>query len=74
MYNTENIAKLFPAIGALVFGGTFVFFLVISLILNYHWKKYGAGLKRIGRAKTIYFGVSGILIITMLVILFNLSS
>ena len=52
-----------------IFGGVLVFFLVVSVILNYHWTKYGIHPRRLKIVKTVYFGVSAILIGMMLMFL-----
>ena len=50
-------------IGALALG----VFGVISIILNYHWDRYGfATGEHIGRVKVIYYGISIILLLAML--------
>ena len=40
----------------------FLFFIIISVILLYHWKKYESGNKKMFFVTIIYFGVSGILL------------
>ncbi|MEK9179996.1 MAG: hypothetical protein AAB897_01110 [Patescibacteria group bacterium] len=70
MNGTENISRIFPTIGLIVFAGALLFFAVISLILNYHWRKHGVGLAGLSRAKIFYFGVSGILLVAMATLLF----
>lgn len=70
---TENISNFFPIVGLVIFAGILVFFLIISLILNYHWSKYGAGLGGLKTAKIIYFGVSGVLLAAMAILLFSIN-
>lgn len=40
-------------------------FLVVSIILNYHWNRYGDNKKGIKRTKRIYTGISITLFIIM---------
>ena len=44
-----------------IFGATFIFFAVVSVVLLYHWKRYEATNVKIAFATTIYFGVSALL-------------
>ena len=73
MTGTENISKLFPAIGLVVFAGVLLFFAIISLILNYHWRKHGVGLGGLKTARVIYFAVSGILFAAMVILLLSIN-
>lgn len=56
--NSDNIVWF-------VFLFIFVFFLIYSLILVYHWLKYGTGSFTIWLAMIIYFSVSLICIVLM---------
>ena len=40
-----------------------IFFGIITLILNYHWKQYGITEKTMKRLRRIYYSVSGVLIV-----------
>lgn len=73
MNGVANISRLFPAIGLIVFAGVLVFFLVVSLILNYHWRKHGVGLRGLKTAKIVYFGISGVLFVAMAILLFSVN-
>lgn len=42
-----------------IFGG------VISVVLNYHWTRYGIEQSQIKKIKSLYFGVAGVLFIIM---------
>lgn len=44
-----------------------IFFVVFSFILSYHWKKFGLDTIIMAKAALIYFSVSTMLIITMVV-------
>ena len=68
--NAENINQILQ-------GGTLIFFLVLilvfiilSIILNHHWVRYGIMQKNIKGIQLLYFGVSAILLSVMAVILF----
>ena len=67
-----EFVNLIKPLGWIIFGGILVFFIIISIILNYHWTKYGVHPRRLKFVKAIYFGVSAISLITMGVFLFLL--
>ena len=41
-----------------IFGATFIFFAVVSVVLLYHWKRYETTSVKIAFVTMIYFGVS----------------
>ena len=43
----------------------FMFFLVWSFVLSYHWKRFGLETKVMARASILYFSISGGLLATM---------
>ncbi len=45
-----------------------IVFIILSIILNYHWNNYEISIKRTNHIKKIYFVVSIILILIMLVL------
>ena len=47
-----------------------IFYVVISLILSYHWKRYGFEAGIMSRASLIYFSISGILFAGMFISFF----
>lgn len=51
-----------PAVAWFIFGLFLAFFGVISIILVYHWRKYGLNNKQIAFAELVYFPVSFVLI------------
>jgi len=57
----------------IVFAGMCVFFIVISLILNYHWTRYGVSAARLTRIRVVYFSVSAVLTLGMFGFAFLLS-
>ncbi len=42
-----------------------LFFGIMSIVLNYHWAKYGINTKRLAQVRRIYFGVSAILLLAI---------
>jgi hypothetical protein len=48
-------------------GGMLLVFALLSVVLNFHWKRYGIGAAGIRRLRLLYFGVAGVLIAVMLV-------
>ncbi len=46
--------------------GILLVYVVVSIILEHHWKNYGITRNQIKKLRYIYFGVSGVLIITMI--------
>lgn len=44
-----------------------VLFLVKSVILEHHWKRYGVTVEQIKRLRKLYYSVAGALLFTMLV-------
>ncbi len=50
----------------------FVAFIILSLILNYHWKNFEIYAARTRALQAIYFGVSAVLIVVMLALSLNL--
>ena len=43
---------------AVIFGATFIFFAIVSVVLLYHWKRYETASVKIAFVTMIYFGVS----------------
>lgn len=43
---------------------------VISVILDYHWRRYGKGNETVALFKRVYFFSSGVIIVSVLSILF----
>jgi len=60
--NLERIGSvLLPAMWTAL-GGALVFFILITIILNYHWTRYGVDPEQLKRIRIIYFGVSILLL------------
>ncbi len=56
----------------LVFLGVLIFFGVVSVVLNYHWKEYGIDSQRLSKVRRIYFGVSAILLVAITIFILPL--
>lgn len=63
----NNILVTASVITSLLFLAIFV---VISVMLDYHWKKYIVDASQIQKIRIFYFGISLVLAILMIVILF----
>lgn len=60
------------AIGALVTFLILLFaFIILSIILEHHWKLYGIMAENIKKVRLWYFGISSILLLTMLTVLLS---
>ncbi|MDO8571007.1 MAG: hypothetical protein Q7R97_05485 [Candidatus Daviesbacteria bacterium] len=44
-----------------------VFFTVVSFVLSYHWKSFGLEMFVMGKAAILYFSVSSVLLVLMVV-------
>lgn len=44
-----------------------LFFVVMTVVLNYHWNKYVLDKSKLRKARLLYFGIAGILIIISLI-------
>lgn len=62
--NTE-ITQILHILTPIAFLVLFLFFIVLSIILNYHWTRYGVAKKSIGKIRLWYFGFSLILFFIM---------
>ena len=65
----EKIIAYLPSAAWFIFWGLLALFLVLSLVLNYHWTKYGANRSDLKRIRLIYFGFSGALFVIMFILL-----
>lgn len=64
--------NLLYSVSFLIFMLLIITFIILSFILNYHWNKYEISNKQTILIKTIYFGVSIILILILLSLFMNL--
>ena len=62
--------NLVKPIALLVYIIVLIFFLILSLILNYHWNKYSIHKRSVSQARGVYFSVSAGIILIMTVTLF----
>lgn len=65
----REIHQILTAIALVSFMFIAMFFTVVSIVLNYHWTKYGIEAGQIKKIKRLYFGIAltlGILMILML--------
>jgi uncharacterized membrane protein YidH (DUF202 family) len=60
-----NFLNLFAAVILFII---ILVFIVLSMILNYHWNRYEISVRRTNYIKKIYFTVSIILILIMLIL------
>ena len=56
-----------PVLLWIIFLVIILIFIVVSVALTYHWKNYNVDSKVVKRIKKVYFGVSGIFLLAMLV-------
>lgn len=60
-----KLAAFIPPLLTIVFAGAVLTFLVISVILNYHWKRYEVDRTTLLRTRIVYFGVGFLIIFVM---------
>jgi hypothetical protein len=65
-YNILNI------ISVVVFLFLIIGFVILSLILNYHWNRYEISIYKTALIKKVYFIVSSILLLVILLLFLNL--
>ena len=58
---------LSPAIAWLLVALIGVLFIILSLVLSYHWKRFGIDMLVMGRATILYFSVSAALWVLMII-------
>lgn len=56
-----------PVLLWIVFLVIILIFIVVSVALTYHWKNYNVDSKVVRRIKRVYFWVSGVFLLAMLV-------
>ena len=61
----ENINQILIAVATAALAFIAILFVVISIVLNYHWTRYGTKESSIKRIKRIYVGVSAALFTVM---------
>ncbi len=48
-----------------------LFYIAASVILNYHWGKYGIRARRLQAIRFIYFGVSSVLFLLLAILMYS---
>lgn len=61
-----NFAQFISPVAWIIFSVTILFFAVVSVVLNYHWVRYGIDEKSLTKVRFAYFGVSGVLVAVLL--------
>lgn len=59
----ETVNQLLPLAVLAVFALAVVIFIIVSVIVNHHWSKYGIPGEHLKRVRVIYFSVSAVLLI-----------
>jgi hypothetical protein len=61
--NLQLAAVIFAGIGLAVF-------IILSIVLNYHWRRYGVSHQEISRLRRIYFSVAAVFLAVMFAAIF----
>jgi len=56
-----------PVILWVVYAVVILIFTVVSVAITYHWKNYNVDSKMVSRIKKVYFLVSGVFLLAMLI-------
>jgi hypothetical protein len=64
--NGATINQLLPAAIAAVFALVVVVFIVMSIVLDYHWTEYGVQRERLKKIRTVYFSVSALIFVIII--------
>jgi len=64
--------SILNTIAAFVLFGITIAFIIVSWILNYHWGRYEISISRTFSIRKIYFTVSAIMLLIILLLFFNL--
>lgn len=54
---------IIPIISWIIYAAFIVFFIIISVILNYHWGRYGIHPEKLKKIKAVYFGLAAVVFI-----------
>ena len=71
-YNKDMDLSILNTIAAFVLLGITIAFIIVSWILNYHWGRYEISISRTFSIRKIYFTVSAIMLLIILLLFFNL--
>lgn len=70
-FSPESVLSAFGSIALFSAGLVGVIFIVLSVVLEHHWKEHGVTKKQINRLRYIYFGGAGVLFAVMLISLMS---
>ena len=66
-FDVESLIGTLETSFLFVGGVVLVVFLVLSMALNHHWENYGVTDEQIKHLRQVYFGVSGLFLLGMVV-------
>jgi len=66
---SEIINQLLKPVSGILFLILVLIFVIVSIVLNYHWTNYGVTADKIRKVRTWYFSVSAVLLLIMAVFL-----
>ncbi len=61
--NGATIHQILPAAIAAIFAMVVVIFIIESIVLDYHWTKYGVRGDRLKKIRVVYFSVSAVIFV-----------
>lgn len=61
----DRLAQVLAPAALAVFAGVTLVFIVLSIVLNYHWTRYGVAGSPLRNARLAYFGISGALLLSL---------
>ncbi|MEX0877258.1 MAG: hypothetical protein WDZ40_00150 [Candidatus Spechtbacterales bacterium] len=70
-FNPETIISGLSSMALFVAGLVFAAFIILSVVLNHHWKEHGVTKEQIQRLRRIYFTGAGVLFGIMLISLIS---
>jgi hypothetical protein len=70
--DSQQLSKILTSVAGWTFLLVVLFFIIASVILNYHWNKFEIDKSRTRKIKGVYFGISGILLIIMTALFVNI--
>lgn len=63
----SSVIILSPIIAWFLLALIGVFFVILSIVLSYHWKRFGIDMLVMGRAAILYFSVSSVLWVLIII-------
>lgn len=63
----ETLVSLLAPFGWFIFGGLMVLFLVMGVVLHYHWSHYGINRDWLKKVRLIFFGVGTVFLAGMFI-------